>query len=52
LAFFSNYLIGRKTKYRWNNFLSPFFDINIGVGQGSALSPIFSAFYLSAFLYF
>jgi len=35
--FFSNYLIGRKTWYLWNNFISPFFNIDIGVRQGSAL---------------
>ena len=27
------------------------FDVNVGVGQGSALSPIFSSLYLSLFLY-
>ena len=46
--FFSNYLVGRKTKYFWNNFSSPFFDVNIGVGQDSALLPISSALYLSS----
>jgi len=45
--FFKNYLVGRKTSYCWNNFISPSFDINVGVGQGSALSPILSALYLS-----
>jgi len=30
--FFSNYLVGRKTKYFWNDFSSPFFGVNIGVG--------------------
>ena len=45
--FFKNYLVGRKTQYCWNNFISPSFNINIGVGQGSALSPILSALYLS-----
>ena len=49
--FFSNYLIDRKTSYKWNSFLSPIFNINVGVGQGSALSPILSALYLSLFLY-
>jgi len=44
--FFRNYLVGRKTKYIWNNFISSFFDINIGIRQGSALSPILSALYL------
>jgi len=45
--FFKNYLVGSKTKYLWNNFISPSFNVNISVGQGSALSPILSAFYLS-----
>ena len=39
--FFSNYLVGRKTQYLWNNFSFPFFDVNIGVGQGSALSALY-----------
>ena len=47
LAFFKNYLVGRKTKYLWNRFLSPFCNINIGVGQDSALSSILSALYFS-----
>jgi len=45
--FFKNYLVGRKTQYCWNDFISPSFNINVGVGQGSALSPILSALYLS-----
>ena len=49
--FFLNYLIGRKTNYFWNGFTSPSLDVNVGVGQGSALSPILSALYLSPFLY-
>jgi len=49
--FFKNYLVGRKTKYIWNNFISPLFDINIGVGQGSALLPILLALYLSPVFY-
>jgi len=44
--FFKNYLVGRKTKYLWNKFISPFFNVNIGVRQESALSPILSALYL------
>ena len=47
LTFFKNYLIGRKTKYLWNEFTSPSFNVNIGVGQRSALFPILSAVYLS-----
>ena len=37
LFFFSNYLIGRKTQYLWNSFISPFFCIDVGVGQDSTL---------------
>jgi len=51
ISFFANYLIDRKTIYFWNNFISPIFNINIGVGQGSALSSILSALYLSPFIY-
>jgi len=50
-TFFANYLVKRRTSYTWNTFSSPMFDVNIGVGQGSALSPIFSSLYLSLFLY-
>lgn len=46
--FFSDYLVGRKTKYLWNNFSSPFFNVNVGIGQGLALSLVLSAFYLSS----
>ena len=49
--FFSNYLVNRKTSYFWNNFASHSFDVNVGVGQGSALSPILSALYLSPFFH-
>ena len=37
--------------YLWNNFSSPTFNVNIGVDQGSALSSILSALYLSSFIY-
>jgi len=49
--FFANYLIQRSTKYLWNNLSSHFFEVNVGVGQGSALSPILSTLYLSPLLY-
>jgi len=49
--FFASYLIQRSTKYSWNNLSSPSFDINVGVGQGSALSPILSMLYISPLLY-
>jgi len=51
ISFFTNYLVGRKTNYSWNNFMSPIFDVNVGVSQGSMLSPILSALYLSLLLY-
>ena len=49
--FFMNYLVQRKTNYAWNNMQSPDFEVNIGVGQGSALSPILLALYLTPFLH-
>ena len=51
LTFFANYLVKRRTSYTWNNFSSPMFDVNVGMGQGSALSSILSALYLFPFLY-
>ena len=49
--FFADYLVRRKTNYTWNNISSPSFEVNVKVGQGSALSPILLALYLSSFLY-
>ena len=49
--FFANYLVQRKTSYAWNNMQSPEYEVNVGVGQGSALSPILSALYLTLFLH-
>ena len=49
--FFSNYLINRKTNYSWNNFSSFIFDVNVGIEQSLALSPILLALYLSPFLH-
>jgi len=49
--FFANYLIQRSTNYLWNNLSSPSFEVNVGVGQGSALSPILSTLYLSPLIY-
>jgi len=49
--FFSNYLVGKKTQYYWINFSSPFFNVNIGVGQGSTLSLILPVLYLAPILY-
>ena len=50
-CFFSNYLVGRKTQYFWNNFSLIFLNVDIGVEQGFALSPILSALYLALVLY-
>jgi len=49
--FFVNYLVQRKTNYIWNNLQSPDFEVNVGVGQGSALFPILSALYLTLFFH-
>ena len=49
--FFADYLVKRKTNYNWNELSSPIFEVNVEVGQGSALSPILLALYLSPFLY-
>jgi len=51
VQFFSHYLVDRKTFYFWNNFSFCLFDVNVGVGQGLALSSIISALYLLPFLY-
>jgi len=50
-SFFTDYLVKRKTNYTWNELSSPNFKVNVGVGQGSAFSPILLALYLSPFLY-
>ena len=47
-CFFSNYLVRRKTQCFWNNFSSLFFNVDIKVEQGSALSPILSMLYLAS----
>ena len=49
--FFADYLVKRKTNYTWNEMSSSSFKVNMGVGQGSALSFILSALYLLLFLY-
>ena len=49
--FFGNYLVGKQTKYVWNNFSSHLFSVNVGVGQGSVLSPILFTLYLSLILH-
>jgi len=51
ISFFEDFLVKRKTNYMWNEFSSPTYEVNVGAGQGSALSPILSALYLSPLLY-
>jgi len=41
-TFFSSYF-NRQTQYLWNNFISPFFRADVGVGQEFAYFPILSA---------
>ena len=50
-SFFEDFLVKRKTNYMWNKFSSPTYKVNVGVGQGFALSPILSTLYLSPLLY-
>ena len=49
--FFTDYLVKRKTNYNWNELSFSIFEVDVGVGQGSTLSPILSALYLSLLLY-
>ncbi|KDR64959.1 hypothetical protein GALMADRAFT_82479, partial [Galerina marginata CBS 339.88] len=47
VKFFASYLVGRSTQYAWNAFVSPHRSADVGVGQGSALSPVLSALTLT-----
>ncbi|KAJ3563831.1 hypothetical protein NP233_g8682 [Leucocoprinus birnbaumii] len=38
--FFASYLVGRGMRYLWNSFSSDLRLTDVGVGQGSALSPV------------
>ncbi|KAJ3502935.1 hypothetical protein NMY22_g18421 [Coprinellus aureogranulatus] len=42
-TFFASYLVQRFTRYAWNNFVSDPMQADVGMGQGSALSPVLSA---------
>ena len=48
--FFRSYLVGRFTTYRWDSFSSGRYPADVGVGQGSALSPVLSALYIAPVL--
>jgi hypothetical protein len=50
VAFFRSYLVDQFTHYAWDDELSPEFPSSVGVGQGSALSPILSALCLAPLL--
>jgi len=50
-SFFVDFLVRRKTNYMWNDLSFPMYEVNVGVGQGSTLSPILSTLYLSPLLY-
>jgi Reverse transcriptase (RNA-dependent DNA polymerase)/Reverse transcriptase-like len=41
--FFRSYLVGRCTTYKWNAFMSGPYPADVGVGQGSVLSPVLSS---------
>ena len=41
--FFASYLVGHQTTYKWGMDSSPPYPADVGVGQGSALSPVLSA---------
>jgi len=45
--FFSDYLVDKETCYSWNGFTLFFFSVDVGVGQGLALSPILSALFIA-----
>ena len=51
VEFFKSYLVGRKTQYSWNGDTSPEVEADVGMGQGSALSPVILAIYLSPLLW-
>ena len=50
-SFFSNYLVGRKTQYLWNNFSSPFFNVDVSIEQDSVLSHVLLALYIFPIFY-
>ncbi|PPQ94558.1 hypothetical protein CVT25_012311, partial [Psilocybe cyanescens] len=47
VKFFSHYLVSCSTQYAWGDFISDLRQADVGVGQGSALSPVLSALYLT-----
>lgn len=49
--FFTEYLVGRITTFRYNGTDFTPCDFNVGLGQGSALSPILSGLYIAPALH-
>jgi hypothetical protein len=47
VVFFWSCLVGRHTQYAWDDDLSPAFPSSVGLGQGSAMSPVISALTLA-----
>ncbi|CAA7267573.1 unnamed protein product [Cyclocybe aegerita] len=47
VEFFASYLVGRSTVYCWNTFQSDLQSADVGVGQGSALSPVISGLFIA-----
>lgn len=50
-GYFADYLVGRTTQFRYNGCLMDPADFTVGVGQGSALSPILSGLYVAPVLH-
>jgi len=48
--FFHSYLTSCKTMYKWDDFVSGLFAVDIRVGQGSGLSPVLSGLYIGPVL--
>jgi hypothetical protein len=49
--FFKCYLVGRTTHFKWGEAVSPLQNVNVGVGQGSALSPVLTNLYIAPILF-
>ncbi|CAA7264644.1 unnamed protein product [Cyclocybe aegerita] len=47
VEFFASYLVGHSTVYCWNTFQSDSQSADVGVGQGSALLPVISGFFIA-----
>ncbi|CAA7271389.1 unnamed protein product [Cyclocybe aegerita] len=47
VEFFASYLVGCSTVYCWNTFQSDSRSADVGVGQGSTLSPVISGLFIA-----